>query len=140
MMSLITLLAEDEPDDVILFKRALKARNVSVELQVTRDGQETIDYLLGKGRYSDRGLYPLPEILFLDIKMPKKSGFEVLEFLQAKSFDRPFPVVVVTSSILQQDIKRAYELGASTYLTKPVEGKDLVDLFRGMKTNETVGC
>ena len=123
------LLAEDEENDVFLMQRAIRKMNEPVLLQVAQDGEQVIEYLLGKNKYADRHLYPLPALIVLDIKMPRKSGFDVLEWLKADGTLTHIPVVIVTSSAVQSDVQKACELGAKEYLVKPVALAELQRLF-----------
>jgi CheY-like chemotaxis protein len=112
------LLAEDSEADVLFLQRAIEQTQTELPLVVVRDGQETIDYLSGQGAYGDRTRYPLPSVLLLDLKMPRKSGLEVLEWMKSQGLDRP-KVIVMTSSDQPEDVRRAYDLGAVAYLVKP---------------------
>ncbi len=115
------LLVEDEETDVKLIRRALKKGGVVNEVQVVRDGQQALDYFFGKGQYADRAQYPLPGLVLLDLKLPKVGGLEVLEQIKAIEQLKRIPIVVLTSSADSKDINRAYDLGANSYLVKPVE-------------------
>lgn len=115
------LLVEDEETDVKLIRRALKKGGVVNKVQVVRDGQQALDYLFGKGQYADRAQYPLPGLVLLDLKLPKVGGLEVLEQIKAIEQLKRIPIVVLTSSADSKDINRAYDLGANSYLVKPVE-------------------
>lgn len=136
------LLVEDEPNDVFLIERAFKKCGCQHLLQSVGDGEQAIAYLSGSHAFADREKYPLPSIVLLDLKLPKRSGLEVLAWLR----DRPdklkrLPVVVLTSSKQASDINRAYELGANSYLVKPVAFDGLLELvqaFNGfwMRFNE----
>lgn len=120
------LLVEDNEDDVFLMQRALKKAGISNPVRVAEDGQQAIDYLAGVGKYSNRFEYPYPGVVFLDLKLPEKTGFDVLEWLQGRS-DLPRPtVVVLSSSNSPRDIDRVKELGAASYAIKPPE----MGLFR----------
>jgi len=99
-------------------------------LKVARDGEQAINYLSGKGIYSNREQYPLPFLLLLDLKMPGTDGFEVLEWLRNEPQLKRLLVVVLTSSNLQSDVDRAYELGANSYLVKPVSFDEMVHLIQ----------
>ena len=113
------LLVEDNEDDVFLMTRALKAAKITNPLRVVEDGQRAIDYLMGTGIYSDRTRFPYPQIVFLDLKLPHKSGFDVLAWLQ-ECVDIPMPLVIVlSSSNLPRDMELATRLGAKSYLVKP---------------------
>jgi CheY-like chemotaxis protein len=127
----IILLAEDEANDVFMMQRAIRKMNLSISLQVAQDGYETIEYLSGQGKYADRELYPLPSLILLDIKMPRKNGFDVLQWLKDDGTLTHIPVVMITSSAVKSDVDKAHELGASGYLVKPVDPKQLKALFTG---------
>jgi CheY-like chemotaxis protein len=114
------LLVEDNETDVLLLERAFRKVSVRAPLQVVRDGREAVTYLDGKGSYADRTSFPLPAFVLLDLKLPKRSGFEVLEWMRQDSRLRDMPVIVLTSSTETGDVIRAYELGALAYLVKPV--------------------
>jgi CheY-like chemotaxis protein len=124
------LLAEDDPNDVLLIQRAFQKAGFKDALKVVRDGQQAVDYLAGNGSYADRERFPLPYLLLLDLKMPGTDGFEVLQWLRQEPEMRRLLVVVLTSSNLQADVDRAYELGANSYLVKPVEFDQMVNLIR----------
>ena len=125
------LLAEDDPNDVILFQRAMERASLSVDsLKVVRDGEKAISYLSGQGLYADRDLYPLPALLLLDLKMPRKSGPEVLSWIRKQPQLRYLIVVFLTSSNSSDDVRIAYEAGANSYLVKPVEFTEMVEMIR----------
>ncbi len=127
------LLVEDDLNDIFLVKRAFKAAHIQNPLQVVTDGQEAIGYLRGDGKYSDRQAYPLPKLIVMDIKMPRKSGFEVLEWV--KGDGRPLrliPIVIVSSSDNPADVNHAYELGANAYMVKPVNFRAVEHLFESI--------
>jgi CheY-like chemotaxis protein len=126
------LLVEDNPDDVLLTRRAFSKAHFPVPLQVISDGQGAIDYLGGAGEYADRGRFPLPLVLLLDLKLPRRSGFEVLAWLRGQPGLRRIPVVVLTSSGQSVDVNRAYDLGANSYLVKPVRSDALTDLVKSL--------
>jgi CheY-like chemotaxis protein len=125
----VILLVEDDPNDVLLVQRAFTRLNIVNSFQVVRDGEEAVDYLSGEGKFADRETYPLPVLVLLDLKLPKKSGLEVLEWLKAQDGLRRLPVVMLTSSRETSDVNRAYDLGVSSYLVKPVTFSALVDLI-----------
>ena len=114
------LLVDDDPDDRFLVEREFKRDRVSGQLKSVCDGAEAVDYLEGNGPHADRRTFPLPDIILLDLKMPRMNGFEFLEWLrlQAPQELRFLPVIVMSCSILREDIKRAYALGANSYVTK----------------------
>jgi CheY-like chemotaxis protein len=124
------LLAEDDANDVMLIQRAFQKAGLRNVLKVVRDGDAAIQYLRGDGPYADRDQYPLPFLLLLDLKMPGTDGFEVLEWLRDESQLKRLLVVVLTSSNLQADVDRAYELGANSYLVKPVSFDEMVHLIQ----------
>jgi len=126
----IILLAEDDPNDVLLIQRAFQKAGLNNVLKTVRDGDQAISYLSGKGTYSNREVYPLPFLLLLDLKMPGTDGFEVLEWLRNEPQLKRLLVVVLTSSNLQSDVDRAYELGANSYLVKPVSFDEMVHLIK----------
>jgi CheY-like chemotaxis protein len=111
------LLVEDDPHDVLLVERAFKETPPHLRLCRAADGCEAVRYLKGEGAYGDRQKYPLPDVILLDLKMPRFNGFEFLAWLRSESPDhqRLLPVIVMSSSALQQDITRAYALGISAY-------------------------
>ncbi len=114
------LLVEDNPRDAELMIRALKKRNLVNHLFHVSDGVEALDFLLHRGNYEDRKNSSSPKIVFLDLKLPKLNGLEVLKELKANEKTRTIPIVIVTSSKEDPDIKLAYELGANSYVVKPV--------------------
>jgi len=113
------LLAEDIEDDVYFFKRAFNRMAGRCDLQVVEDGEEVVQYLSGEGKYADRRMHPLPWLIFLDIKLPRRDGFQVLRWIRSHSTLRRVPVLILTSSNQRIDIDQAYELGANTYFVKP---------------------
>jgi len=117
----VILLAEDNETDVLLTRRAFKKVGLLNPLHVVSDGELAIEYLSGTGKYSNRAEYPLPVLLLLDLKMPRKNGLEVLEWVRQQPTLRALRIVVLTTSQLFKDVNRAYELGANSYIVKPVE-------------------
>src|SRR5581483_5882581 len=126
------LLVEDDLNDIFLVKRAFKRADIPNPLQVVTDGVEAIHYLHGEGKYADRQHYPLPRLIVMDIKMPRKSGFEVLEWIKSDGLLKRIPVVIVSSSDQPPDINKAYELGANAYMIKPVDFKSVENLFQSI--------
>src|SRR5437867_12114441 len=125
------LLAEDEQNDVILFQRAMDRASLNTDsLKVVQDGEQAISYLSGQGIYANRDLYPLPTLLLLDLKMPRKSGLEVLSWLRKQPQLRYLIVVFLTSSNRSEDVRLAYDAGANSYLVKPVEFTEMVEMMR----------
>ena len=127
------LLVEDNEDDVFLMKRALKAAQIANPLFVVEDGQQAVDYLSSTGQFSDRQAHPFPAVVFLDLKLPMKSGLEVLEWIRAQEHLENLVVLVLTSSSEPSDLKRAYSLGANSYLVKPPTANQLLDLAKAFK-------
>jgi two-component system response regulator len=115
------LLIEDNPSDVELTKRALERGRVGNELVIAWDGQEALDYLLGKGEYAGRDGLKLPTLTLLDLKLPKVSGLEVLRQIRADPRTRRVPVVILTSSREERDLAAGYDLGVNSYISKPVD-------------------
>ena len=126
------LLVEDDLNDIFLVKRAFKRAEIPNPLQVVTDGVEAQSYLQGEGKYADRHQYPLPRLIVMDIKMPRKTGFEVLEWIKNDATLKRTPVVIVSSSDLAQDINRAYELGANAYMIKPMDFRSVENLFQSI--------
>jgi DNA-binding response OmpR family regulator len=126
----IILLVEDSPSDVLLIQRAFRKANVTVPLQVVTDGEAAVFYLSGQEPYSDRIRHPLPVLILLDLKLPRKSGAEVLQWLRQQPVLNRLPVVVLTSSKEYADINQVYDLGANAYMVKPVAFDNLVDIVK----------
>jgi CheY-like chemotaxis protein len=124
------LLVEDDPGDVFRIQRAFRKSNLASALEVVTDGEKAIYYLNGEEPYQDRDRYPLPVLMLLDLKLPRRSGFEVLSWLRNESTIKHLPVVVLTSSDQPIDIERAYALGANSYLTKPPAPDALLEMVR----------
>lgn len=129
----LILLVEDNEDDVFLMKRALDQAEVRNPLHVVDTGQAAIDYLEGAGPYADRDRFPLPVVVFLDLKLPFKSGHEVLAWMRRHERFETTVVVVLTSSDETSDVSKAYRLGANSYLIKPPTAQDLVDMAKAFK-------
>lgn len=129
------LLVEDDPTDYRLIQRAFSKLSDGFEMFRLTNGDEVIDYLSGDGPYENRSSYPIPAILLLDLKLPRRSGFEVLQWLrrQASGLKR-LPVIILTSSRHSADINRAYDLGANSYLVKPDTGIQLDELAAQFRT------
>ncbi len=126
------LLVEDDANDFFLIQRAFRKANLANPLQVVGDGEEAVSYLIGEGHYADRMKYPLPVLLLLDLKLPRKSGLEVLTWLREQPVLKRLPVVVLTSSKEPADINRAYDLGANSYLVKPLGFDALLDMVESL--------
>src|SRR6266581_7254988 len=128
----VILLAEDSDDEVMLIRRAFRDAKLLNPLHVVRDGEEAIAYLKGEGRYANRAEYPLPALLLLDLKMPRKNGFEVLEWIRQEPGLNLLRVVVLTSSDRLSDVNRAYRLGANSFLVKPFDLGDFARLVQAI--------
>ena len=126
------LLAEDDENDVFFVERAFKQAQISNPLHRVKDGEEAMAYLRGDGEYANRERFPIPNLILLDLKMPRKNGFEVIGWLRQQPGLRRLPVIVLTSSKEDPDVNRAYELGANTYLVKPVKFEGLVEMMKAL--------
>jgi CheY-like chemotaxis protein len=124
------LLVEDTRDDVLLIQRAFRRARLNVALHVVNDGEAAVAYLAGVGDYADREQHPLPVLVLLDLKLPRRSGFEVLAWIRQQPGLQRLPVVMLTSSEQIQDVNRAYEVGANSYLVKPVGFDALLEMVR----------
>ena len=124
------LLVEDEENDAMLVKMAFKKNKISNTIQWARDGLEAVAYLNGDGIYADRAHYPFPEVLLIDLKMPRMTGLELLAWLRDHPDFKVIPTIIMTSSRLELDIKTAYELGANTYMIKPSSFDELANMVR----------
>ncbi|MBI5676422.1 MAG: response regulator [Nitrospirae bacterium] len=127
MKNKIILLAEDSPDDVKLTLRALKKSNILNEVIVAEDGVEALDYLFGTGKYAGRDTSVLPQVVLLDLKMPKMDGLDVLHRIRADERTKLMPVVILTTSSEDKDKVDSYKLGANSYIRKPVNFNQFVD-------------
>jgi CheY-like chemotaxis protein len=116
---LVILAAEDDPNDLELLRHVIGETGVEVNFQSADDGEQLVNYLKGEGKFSDRDAYPVPDIVVLDLKMPRMNGFEVLQWLRQEPGLARIPTVVLSGSGLESDIEEAYRLGANTYFTKP---------------------
>lgn len=123
------LLAEDEEDDVFMMRRAVQKMNDPVLLQIAQDGEQAIGYLSGKNQYADRALFPLPTMILLDIKMPRKNGFEVLAWCNGSNALAHIPILMLSSSKGKSDVDKSRELGAWGYLVKPIAVAELERLL-----------
>ena len=130
MSDKVILLVEDNPDDEALTLRALKKNNIQNEVVVARDGVEALDYLFGSGKYAGRDVRVLPSVTLLDLKLPKIDGLEVLEKVRANEITKFLPVVILTSSKEEQDLLKGYELGANSYIRKPVDFSQFIESVR----------
>jgi CheY-like chemotaxis protein len=126
----IILLVEDNPDDEKLALRALKKNNILNEVVVARDGVEALDYLFGTGAFADRDTSVMPQLVLLDLKLPRLGGLEVLRRLRAHAPTRLLPVVILTTSQEEQDLMDGYALGCNSYIRKPVEFAQFTEAVR----------
>jgi CheY-like chemotaxis protein len=126
------LLIEDNPSDAELTERALQRAHILVDLVVAPDGQEALNYLFGTEHGADRNLAALPAVALLDLNIPKVSGLEVLRQIRAQECTRRLPVVVLTSSKQEEDMAAAYDLGANSYIHKPVDFRQFAEAVRQM--------
>ena len=124
------LLVEDNPDDEALTLRALKKNNIGNTVVVARDGAEALDFLLCTGAYADRDPHDKPQVILLDLKLPKVDGLEVLRRIRADPSIRTLPVVILTSSKEEQDIVNSYLMGVNSYIRKPVDFIQFVEAIR----------
>ena len=130
MKNKVILLVEDNPDDVKLTLRALKKSNILNEVVVAQDGVEALDYLFGTGEHAGRDTRVMPQLVLLDLKMPKMDGLEVLQRLRGDEKTKLLPVVVLTTSSEDKDRIESYKLGANSYVRKPVDFDQFVDAVR----------
>ena len=130
MRKKIILLVEDNPDDELLAIRALEKNNIMNEVVVARDGAEALDYLFGSGAYTGRDMSMMPQIILLDLKLPKIDGLEVLRRLRHDERTKLLPVVVLTSSKEERDLTESYSLGANSYIRKPVNFAQFTEAIR----------
>ncbi|MEG4958830.1 MULTISPECIES: response regulator [unclassified Microcoleus] len=128
------LLVEDNPVDILLMQRAFRNEIfTNTSLQIVRDGDAAVFYLNGDGEYSDRDRYPLPAVILLDLKLPRRSGHEVLVWLKQQPELKRLPVVMLTSSSQTLDVKLAYDLGVNSYLVKPIGFASLLEMMQSFR-------
>jgi CheY-like chemotaxis protein len=127
MDSKVILLVEDNPRDEALTRRALAKNNIVNKIVIAHDGVEALDYFFGTGTYAGRDLTTMPQLVLLDLKMPKVDGLEVLRRIRADERTRRLPVVVFTSSSEEEDMIKSYDLGANSYVRKPVEFESFIE-------------
>ena len=128
----VILLVEDNPDDVALTLRALKQNNLKNEVVVARDGAEALDILFGTGGYANQNISSLPQLILLDLKLPKIDGMEVLKRIRSDERTKLLPVVILTSSKEEQDLIKGYSLGANSYIRKPVDFEQFVEAVKNL--------
>jgi CheY-like chemotaxis protein len=138
--SAVVLLVDDDPNDVLFLKRAFKKAGVVLPVRVARDGQEAIDYLSRAGRHEDPEQFPMPCLVVLDLKLPKKTGLEVLQWVRRREEYHDLPVVMVTSSGEVEDRQRVMHHGVEAYHVKPVTFEELVGLAREIRVEVEDHC
>ncbi len=129
-MDKMILLVEDNPDDEMLTIRALKKNNILNEVVVARDGVQALDYLFGEGEHAGRDISIQPQVILLDLKLPRIDGLEVLKRIRSDERTRLLPVVILTTSNEQRDMISSYELGANSYIRKPVDFDQFMDAVK----------
>jgi len=124
------LLVDDSADDAFFVQRALEKARMGKSCKVVDDGEEAIKYLRGEGRYADRKEFPFPTVILSDLKMPRMNGFELLRWVRKHPECAVIPTILFTSSAVPSDVQEAYRLGANSYMVKPANAEDFVDLLR----------
>ncbi|MGO9021900.1 MAG: response regulator [Syntrophobacteraceae bacterium] len=127
---LVILMADDDSDDRLIVRDALEGRPVDVEFVV--NGLELLDYLLCKGKYADGGRHPRPDVILLDLNMPQMGGEEALAKIKADSYLKSIPVIILTTSREECEVQRCYDLGANTYIVKPLSFEKLVEIMHSL--------
>jgi CheY-like chemotaxis protein len=127
------LLVEDNPDDVLFMKRACRQVGIIQALHIVEHGQAAIDFMGHTGSYTDKVQYPTPRLILLDLKLPYKSGLEVLQWIRAQELFKTVPVIIFTTSAENSDIERAYRFGANAYLVKPANMNELANILKSLK-------
>lgn len=127
------LLVEDEPTSVFFFEHMVKKLGIANPVRIARDGREALDYLEGVGEFGDRQKHPIPGLVLLDLKMPRVSGFEVLEQLRRNPKTQKIVALILSSSASDEDIAKAYSLGATGYLVKPLHIEELQEIVRSIR-------
>ena len=126
----VILLVEDRPDEVELMKQALHQAGIDNPLRVLSDGAEAIAYFEGRDRFADRGAWPLPSLVLLDLKLPRRSGLDIVAWAKRDPRLKRIPVIVVTSSREASDMEKAYAAGANSYLVKPTSFREFVETMK----------
>lgn len=129
---LIILLAEDDPDDCYLIGEALDESNLNHKLFIVGNGEELLDYLNSRGEYTEIEKWPRPELILLDLNMPRKNGIVALKEIKDDPKFKRIPIIVLTTSQAEEDLKRTYDLGVSGFITKPLTFKGLVDAMKSL--------
>jgi CheY-like chemotaxis protein len=130
--SILILMADDDPDDRMLTQEALEESRLANELRFVRDGEELMDYLLRRGAYADPDSSPRPGLILLDLNMPRLDGREALREIKSNPALRQIPVLVMSTSQAEEDIYRTYDLGANSFITKPVTFQGLVEIMKSL--------
>ena len=128
----VILHVEDDPNDVLLVSLAFRKLGSPAVLRVVNDGEQAVQYLGGQGEYSNRQVNPFPSLVLLDLKLPRRSGLEVLSWVRGRDDVRRLPIVVLTSSNQRSDVNRAYDLGTNSYLVKPSGLEELVTITKNL--------
>lgn len=128
--AMVILMADDDEDDIMLTEKALEKGKLLNTLKSVQDGEELLDYLLHKGKYSDPTSSPRPGVILLDLNMPKKDGREALKEIKSHEVLKDIPVVVFTTSKIEEDIYRSYKLGVNSFITKPVTFEKLIEVMQ----------
>jgi CheY-like chemotaxis protein len=126
----VVLHVDDDPSDALLLKQACRRAEVSFRLKGVGDGESALAYLSGTGSFDNRDEYPLPTLVLLDLKMPRMTGFDVLSWMRSHPMFKTLPVVIFTASNQEGDIRRAYDMGANSYLVKPVGIHTLIEILK----------
>jgi CheY-like chemotaxis protein len=127
------LLVDDSENDIDLMRMAFRKAEVNSPLQEVHNGEEAITYLKGEGIYSDREKYPLPSVMLLDLNMPMKNGFDVLSWVRTQPALKRLATIILTASMRPEDVERAFDLGATSYLVKPSNLETLVSTIRCLR-------
>lgn len=130
---IIILMAEDDPDDRYLTREALAESRIGNELYFVEDGEQLLDYLNRKGKYSDPLTSPRPGIILLDLNMPKKDGRQALKEIKGNANFKSIPIIILTTSNAEEDILKTYDLGANSFITKPVTFNGLVNVMKSLE-------
>src|SRR5437879_12450070 len=133
MSQYLVLYVEDNADDVLLLRHAFKRADILDPVQFAQDGQEAIDYLAGAEKFSDRQKYPMPRLVLLDLKLPRKTGIEVLQWIRGQPVLRKLPVIILSASAQKSDVGRCYEVGANAFLVKPTGIDTVGDMCRAIQ-------
>ena len=128
--NLTILIIEDDPNDALLLQKALAREGIKNPLQFVQDGAQAISYLQGEEEYADRHRFPFPSVIFTDLKMPRSGGFDVLSWLKQNSECGVIPVIVLSASKLEGDVRKAYQMGANAYMAKPARLPELQKMVK----------